>query len=303
MAKTPEESAAAERRRAEVAKTLQVVKGEEKTPETTETTTEEKTVETTTETTEETTTETTQETVDTNNETIENNEATQQQLEADKAAATSAAEKARIQKRIDKLTAKNKTLEDENKALKAQIEAKPDAKLTEEEVERRANQKTQEQVTQREFANSVNRLFKAATKIDKNFEKNINELVEELGGVAEYGIPGSMIGILDDDDFENAGDILVYFSKPENQEEYLEIRELPIAKMGTRLARLSDKLKNAAKTPPKEISKTPAPIKPPGGNQSASIVITGKESMDDFIRKRNKMRLQRDEERKQGLRR
>ena len=74
----------------------------------------------------------------------------------------------KMQKRIDKLTAKSRTTEDENKELRRLLDAKlkeGEVPLTEEEVERRAelkaaekDQQRQTQLAQQEFEATCNKL-------------------------------------------------------------------------------------------------------------------------------------------------
>lgn len=237
---------------------------------------------------------TTEETIADNKDQIEANEQTAEELEEELAAAKTQKEREKTQKRIDKLTAKNDALAKENDDLKKKLAAKPDAEpVAEDEIERRANLRLE----QREFANSVDRLFKAAIKIDKDFKKKIDEIVEDLGGLDIGGIPGYMIGILDD--LDNGGDVLNYFVN--NPDDYEEIRELSMSKMANRINKLSIKIETDKKKP-KEISKVPKPITPPAGNQQASTVLTGKEDMNDFIRIRNKQIAEKEERRKAGFR-
>lgn len=307
MARTPEESAAAELRRAEIAKNVILVTKEDGDEASTTDDENKEAVEGAEavegeKETKEVVAET-KETIAENKEVIADNKEQIENLEAEKDAALTEADKAKVQKRIDRLTASNKSLKDENADLKKQLAAKPEAGLTEEEVERRANEKAGALVYERAFNNDVNRLWEAAKKIDKNFSKNIDAIVEELGGLENGGIPIPMIAILSD--IDNAADILIYFSQSENIDDYEEIRAFPPGKMGRRLEQLSAKLEAAKKAPVKEVkqlSKTPKPITPPSGSQSTAVIVTGKESMDDYVRKRQKMKEQRAEERKQGIR-
>src|SRR5512147_977419 len=93
----------------------------------------------------------------------------------------------RIQKRIDKLTASNKNYEAEIARLQKQLEAKPIEGVTEEDIERmaeeRANKKLQDKLqkdAEAQFFAMCDRLEAEAIKIDKNFGNKLKALVEEL---------------------------------------------------------------------------------------------------------------------------
>ena len=219
-----------------------------------------------------------EETVEENEETIEVSEKTQEQLEAEKIEAKTAAEKARIQKRIDKEVAKRKTLETENANLKAQLAAKEsgEGKFTEEDVKKQAKVLADKEIADRDFANACSRLQKAATKLDKDFPDKIQELGTEVGP-----IPGAMIGILDD--LDNGGQVLQHFTT--DPDEYERIIALPSTKMAVELTRLATKL---AKPPVKVLSKVPAPNEPLGGNARVDTPLNDKDPMDVWIKKRNK---------------
>jgi type I site-specific restriction endonuclease len=219
-----------------------------------------------------------EEEVEEKEEEIEASEKTEESLEADKAAAKTAAEKARIQKRIDKEVAKRKTLEEENKILKAQLAAKDsgEGKFTEEDVKKQAKQLADQEIAERDFANACARLQKAATKLDKTFPDKIQELGSEVGP-----IPGAMIGILDD--LDNGGQVLQHFTT--DPDEYERIITLNPTKMAVELTKLATKL---AKPVAKPLSKVPAPNEPLGGNARNDTPLNDKDPMDVWIKKRNK---------------
>lgn len=199
---------------------------------------------------------------------------------------------ARQQKRIDRITARAKMAEDEVAKLRAQIAEKPVEGLSEEEVERRAEdkaaQKLKEKLVQdaeREFESLKIKIEKQAVSADKDFIDNVNEMAEESGM-----IPSVMIGILGDLEHDNGGAVIAFLAKEDNRELYEEIRDLPPIKMGIRLARLSDKLKEEVKPPKskRERSNAPEPMRPVEESRtSTTTTLTGKESMDEFVRKRN----------------
>ena len=199
----------------------------------------------------------------------------------------------RLNKRVDKTSGERNETRKELAAAKAALESKlkdGEVALTEEEVERRAEEKARAKLAETEFKRAETKLINEATKIDAKFMSKVNEMAEEVAP-----IPGYMIGILEE--LDNGGAVLNYLT--DNVEEYEDIHLLPPGKMSLKLARIADKLENAAKPKPKQISKVPAPNEPiKGGNKSPSI-LTGKESMEDFVRIRNQ---QVEERRKAKLR-
>lgn len=224
---------------------------------------------------------------------IEEHEETEEELAAAKEAAKTDREKDKFQKRIDREVAKRKDLERQLKEANAKLAADPDKEnvLTEEEVEKRAEEKATAKQLRREFEQASDRLFKAAVKNDKEFQTKINALADDIGF-----IPSHMIGILDD--LDNGGDVLVYFTG--NPDEAQEIYEMSPAKAAVKLAKLSTKLETAAKPKPKEISKVPDPAETiRGGNKSPDVLPKNPtQNMADFVRIRAK---QVEERRKQKM--
>ncbi len=214
---------------------------------------------------------------------VEDHEQTEEELEAAKIEAKSAAEKAKIQRRIDREVSKRKVLEAEIAELKAKLAAEPDKAnlLTEEEVEKRAETKAQQKALQREFDAASNRLFDAGVKADKNFQAKITAMAEDIGA-----IPGHLVGILDD--LDNGGEILVHFTA--NPDEAEEVYAMSPAKAAVTLAKLSTKLEAAKKPAPKQISKVADPIETiKGGSKSPDVLPKDPtKNMDEFIRIRNK---------------
>lgn len=192
----------------------------------------------------------------------------------------------RIQKRIDTEVAARKTLETENARLKAQLEADPDKKLTPEQIESRANEIAATRLAERNakelqdaFDNSCEKLAKDATKIDKEFNTKVHEMAEMFGP-----IPSFAIGILDD--LENGGEVLAFLANDEDEAELMyELKDKP-AKLAKVLVKLSDKLLEEKKPKVKSLSRVPNPIKPVNGTRIQNNTITGKESTDEYVRKR-----------------
>jgi hypothetical protein len=214
---------------------------------------------------------------------IEESETKVEDLEAQKAEAKTAKERDKFQKRIDREVGKRKALEDEIKELKAKLAAEPDKAnaLTEEEVNKRAKQIAQQELTIKEFNDASDRLFNSAVKVDKDFQKKINLLADDIGA-----IPGHLVGILDD--LDNGGDVLVHFTL--NPDDAEEIYQLSPARAAVRLAKLAAKIEADKKPAPKAISKVPDPTEPiKGGSKSPDqLPKEPTKNMAEFIRIRNK---------------
>jgi hypothetical protein len=178
---------------------------------------------------------------------------------------------ARLQKRLDKETGNKKDLQKELNAAKLSLEAT----FTEADVQTRAEQIAAEKVLQKEFTNACNKLAAEATKIDKQFDKKVKVMGEDIGA-----IPSAMIGILED--LDNGGAILAHLVN--NVDEAEEIYSLSLAKMSLRLSKLSEKLLTK---PKKDISKVPAPNEPVSPSSKTSTVLRDNEPMEDWVKKRN----------------
>lgn len=198
----------------------------------------------------------------------------------------------RRQRKFDKLAAERNAALEENERLKKQIaENNPDG-LTEEEVERRAEAKAaaklQEQELarqQREFDKNVKDLELSAKKVDPKFNEKLDNMIEDL----DRPIPGSVISILSDLDHKNGGEVLNYLT--ENLDEADDIFDLSLHKMTQKLIRISDKLKETKKDKNgKTVRKPPPPplntVRETG--KAETNILTGKESMDDFVRIRER---------------
>lgn len=190
----------------------------------------------------------------------------------------------RLKRRIGTKTNAEKTLKDQLADAQAKLKAVEDANgekvLTEEDVETRAEQKAKLKREQENLDAAFDRLEKGGKEVDKNFPDKVTELGQDYGL-----IPIHMIEILDD--LERGGAVLNYLC--DNPDEYEEIRKLRPGKMATKLNALDDKVK--PKKPVKEISKVPKPNEPVKPQSTPNdTVLTGKESMEDFMRKRQAMR-------------
>lgn len=198
----------------------------------------------------------------------------------------------RMQRRIDKAIAAKNNAEAEVARLKAQLEANPDQKLTAEEVEAKAEAIAAKKLADKELADvqskfnsDCDKLQKAATKIDKEFDTKINELAEDIGP-----IPSFMIGVLSD--MDNGGEVLAHIANDDELAE--EIWGAKPAKMTRLLVDISTKLAEKAKPPRKQISKVPDPITPVKTNRVVSNVITEADTknMDNYVAKRQRQMLE-----------
>lgn len=206
----------------------------------------------------------------------------------------------RVQKRIDRAIADKKAAEAEVERLRAQLAEKPVDGLSEEEVERRATEKAnkalqdkQAQDAEADFDKRNTDIYNAAVKADKNFDKNVTELVQEVGL-----LPRPLVYILSDLDNKNGADVMVYLANPDNVDETEEIFKMTERQMTQRLIRLSDKIKENKK-PAKRPSAVPPPVDTVGeGNQRQRNVLPNKptQNMEDFVRIRN----QQEEERRKA---
>lgn len=184
----------------------------------------------------------------------------------------------RMQRRIDKATAEAKAARAEAEDLKRQLAAKPDDEkvLTEDEVEKRAEEKAVKKAAERAFIADCNKLAEEAEKNDKDFTKKINVLTEDIGP-----IPSQMIGILSD--LDNGAKILNYLTDNEDIAE--DLWKLSSAKMALKLSKISLELE---KKPKKEISKVPEPNKPLGGKAKETKQLRDDMPMDDWVAQRER---------------
>lgn len=198
----------------------------------------------------------------------------------------------RQQRKWDRLAAERNAALEEAERLRKQIaENNPDG-LTEEEVERRAeekaNKKLQEKEAERkakEFDKSIRDLDIAAKKIDPKFEDKLNNMTSEL----DRKLPGEIISILVDLDHKNGGEVLNYLT--DNIDEADDIFDMSPHKMTQKLIRISDKLNDAKKNKTNTSTRrTPPPplntVRESGRPESTTL--TGKEDMDTFVRMREK---------------
>lgn len=210
----------------------------------------------------------------------------------EKEAAKAQRKQDRTQRRIDRLVAEKKAAEAEVNRLKEQLAANPDQKLTAEEIDAQAEAKAAKKMADKELADlqakfeaDCDTLAKAANKIDKQFDENINELAEDIGP-----IPSFMIGVLAD--MDNGGEVLAYVANDDELAE--DIWKAKPAKMTKLLVEISTKLAEAKKKPKKQISKVEAPGEPVKGSRVVSSQLTEADTknMDTYVAKRQKMMME-----------
>lgn len=198
----------------------------------------------------------------------------------------------RRQRKFDKIAAERNAVIEENERLKKQIAENSTDGLTEEEIERRAEEKAalklqekEQQRQKREFDKSVKELEVSAKKADPKFNEKLDDMIEEL----DRPIPGTVISILADLDNKNGGEVLNYLT--ENLDEADDIFDMSPHKMTQKLIRISDKLTNKSddKNKGKTARRLPAPLNTvrETGKPETNI-INGKESMEDFVRIRER---------------
>lgn len=216
----------------------------------------------------------------------------------EKEAAKARRKEERTQRRIDELTARAKSAED---ALAEFKTANPDSKLTEAEINEKAeaiaNKKLadkQLKEIQDQFDDDCTKLQKAGNKLDKDFDAKVEDMAEQFGK-----IPSFMIGVLSD--FDNGAEVLVHLANDDDEAERIFKLQTKPAKMTKELVEISNKLAEAAKPKPKKISKVPNPIEPVNGGRVQSTQITADdtkpENMQNYIRKRQ---AQMEQRRKEG---
>lgn len=192
----------------------------------------------------------------------------------------------RAQRRAGKTAAER----DDNKKRVKELEAALAAKveegtqpLTEEEVNRRAREIADNDLTQREFNKAQDKLIEAALKVDKTFMSKINDLAADVAP-----LPSFFIGALDNLDNDNGGAVLNYLT--DNPDEYEDIlKKNDPTKIITKLIRISDKLHEASKPKPKKVSNTPEPPKAPKGNNKNpdALPVNPTDNMEEYVRVRN----------------
>lgn len=208
---------------------------------------------------------------------------------ADKVTAKAKRKEDRVQKRINDIAAQRDAANDKIKELEAKLAADPEARLTEEEVETRAEAKAAEKLRAKEMADvqaafdlDCETLRKAAIKIDKDFDDKIADMAEQFGPIPSY-----MINALSD--IENGGEVLATIAADDDLAEKIWNLKFKQAKMTRELLDISNRLIAAKKKPKKEISKVET-ITPLNSNNVKETIITDSdtkpENMHEYAAKR-----------------
>lgn len=200
----------------------------------------------------------------------------------------------KLQRRIDRLTAKRGGTERENELLRQEIAnlqrqqhqaasgtgegnegqgEGPKRTLTEADVERMAQQRAQELHRQTTIAGRVSRVLEAGSKL-QGFNEAVNAVAEVVPFTDRQGRPTPFIeAVLDADDpaalLKHLGD---------NPDEAEDFADLTPSQLGRRLAKLEDKLKQA----PKKTSAAPTPLKPVGGSTAGAEPDPSKMTFAEF---------------------
>ncbi len=221
----------------------------------------------------------------------------EEKQKAAKIAAKAQRKQDRMQRRIDEAVAATKAAKEELERFKT---SNPDSKLTEDEVEARAEAKAAEKLAAKEleklqtdFQKLCDDLQTKATKIDKDFDDKVADIADQFGR-----LPSFMLSAMAD--MDNGPELLVYLVN--NDEFAEEMYKATPAKMTRKLVELSMKLTEEEKGKKKrQISRVPEPITPVAGGRAVSNTITSAdtkpENMDNFVRKRQ---AQIEERRKMG---
>jgi hypothetical protein len=210
----------------------------------------------------------------------------------------------KMQRRIDRLTAKRGGTERENELLRQQLsdlerrlqtatshqgdgdegqgEPKPKGRqFTEADIERMAQARAKELHQQTSISQRVAKVLDAGSKLE-GFNAAVDAVAEVVPFTDRQGRPTAFIEAVLDADAPAA--LLKYLG--ENPEEAEDLVDLSPAQLGRRLAKLEDRLKADAK---KATSAAPKPLKPVNGNSSGGGNEPDPEKdAEAWIRSRNK---------------
>lgn len=205
----------------------------------------------------------------------------------------------RQQRKWDKLAAEKTAAEAEVARLKAQLEEKPKEGLTEEEVERRAAEKAEKALKDKaakdnedDFNAKNLKIYEATVKLDKDFDKNIGDLVADIGL-----IPRPLVYILSELDNQNGHEVMAYLANPDNVDDAEEIWKMNERQMTQRIVRLSDKIKDAKKSTRRPSSVPPPVERVQEHNRRTDVMPKDPtKDMETFVR----IRAKQDEERRKA---
>lgn len=166
-------------------------------------------------------------------------------------------------------------------ALKGNRPPPPPDEEMERKIEERAKIRAQEQA----FADMCNSVYHAGAKAygKADWDDTIKALSDQTGTV----IPPVIVEAAHD--AGEAHRILKYFS--ENPDEYDDVLQLPIHRMGAKVARIASKLESQQQAQ-RQVSKAPPPIKTVTGSTKAEPNLEDM-PMEEFMKLRDKQELQR----------
>lgn len=191
-------------------------------------------------------------------------------------------------KRIARLSQENKNLKQRLADLEAAGNAKPTEEkdtYTKEDLDAAASEKArvmlqeeQSKAWMQQHDQSINRIANEASKETKEFNRNLSDMVENMGAVP-MPVQVALIELESD-----AAKVLTYLvGNPDEAAKFYEIASP--TKIAIELAKIAQKL---SKPVVKAVSKAPPPISPVGGNRTGTVVYSDADSDSDWMAKRNK---------------
>lgn len=175
----------------------------------------------------------------------------------------------KTQRRIDRLTAEKGAAQERIRTLEAAAEEKARAQDEEDGKPAKAEDPREiakQLVLAQDTAKATNRMLKEAAAKFPEFEKNIAELVEEVGPLIDRktGAPTALLEAVIDSD--SSTEVLNYLG--ENPEVAAELMGLSQARIGRRIAKIESDLAAKAKPKPSSAAKPLTPVKP-----AAAVVV------------------------------
>ncbi len=184
----------------------------------------------------------------------------------------------KMQRRIDRLTADRAAAQERARALEAAAEEAARAKDEEDGKPPKAEDPREiakQLVLAQETAKATNRMLKDAKAKFPEFEKNITELVEEVGPLIDRktGAPTPLLEAVIDSD--SSTEVLNWLG--ENPEVAAELVGLSQARIGRRIAQIEADLAAKAKPKTSAAAKPLTPVKPAATVQVDPAKLTDKQ--------------------------
>lgn len=189
-------------------------------------------------------------------------------------------------KRVDKLYAEKKALEEELAELKKNREKKEEKdSYTKAELEEIAEQKANEKLKQQQYDDYLNRhnesvdnIAKKAGKLDADFNENLKGMIEMLGA-APMPLQEAIVDLEDDGP-------AVLAALVKDEDEAARFYKMRPTKVAIELAKFAAKL-NAPKPKPKVVSAAPKPPPSVNTNGRTGAVLHDKMSDAEWMQLRN----------------